>query len=1238
MILKNTLLLFVVLLVFASCATKNIAQYSDKDNQPNYPSNQIDHSFYLIGDAGNAPEKGTTPSLTALQKVLDTAKAKKSMVIFLGDNLYPDGLPKKHEKGRDLAEHRLQAQADISKKFKGKVLFIPGNHDWYRGIGQLKDEEKFIEKALDDKDGWQPENGCPLEDFDIGKNIKLLVVDTQWYLEDWDKIPTINDECDDIKTRDKFFIELEGEIKKAQGKTLIIAMHHPMFTNGVHGGNYAFTKHLFPSQRKVPLPILGSLAAQIRTQGGVSKQDRYNARYKELMDRIEVMVKRKSDERIILASGHEHTLQYLINDGIHQIVSGSGSKASYARLGDDGLFTYGGEGFAVLDVFKDGSSFIRYYSGKGGDAKLLFQQKVFKKPATYEIDTLKSSYSKTITTSIYPKEFDDKSGFFKTVWGKHYRKIYSTPVQVPVAILDTLYGGLKVVRPGGGHQTRSLRLVDKKGHEYNMRALKKSAVQFLQTVAFKNEYVQKDLKNTLPEDLVMDFYTAANPFGAFAIPTLSDAAQILHTNPKLYYIPKQKALGNYNADYGDELYMIVERPEPHFEDKRSFGYPDDIESTDDLLHKLRKDEKYKVNEEAYIRARMFDMMVGDWDRHDDQWRWSEFKYDNGVHEYYPIPRDRDQVFSNFDGDLFSTIRALIGLTNQFQVYDDDLKDVKWMNIEGIKLDRALLMNDTREAWVKQAEFIKNHVSDEVIEKAFTHLPKEVQNDESTQEIIGHLKARRDNLVQIANRYYNQLASFQIVTATDKDDFIDITRLPEGKTQIKIWRNKDGKREDLMVNNTFNHKDTKEIWVYGLDDDDRIKVTGKGDHPILVRIVGGQNNDIYDIENGKKIKVYDHKTKPNTIEENHGANIRLTDIYDYNIYDYKKEILHSNNILPALGFNPDDGMKIGLKDVFTINGFKRNPFSQQHTFTLGYFFATSGFDFNYSGEFANIFGKFNLRVEARLTSPNYADNFFGFGNESQNLEDEYDRDYNRVKISDYTAKVGVVKQSSYGSYFNAMLSFEGIKVDDTDGRYIDIYNVAFNPGFFDRKYFAGVEATYKYESYDVALNPTRGMIFQTTVGGKTNVNDTNRTFGYVNPHLGFYNSLTRNRKWVLKTDVRGQFNIGDNFEFYQGAQLGGATGLRGYRNERFTGNSALAFSGDIRYSFNEFRTGILPVQIGVFGGYDVGRVWYHLEDSNQWHDSYGGGVWINSSNVLNGTFNLFNSDDGLRFSFALGFNF
>ena len=553
--------IFSVFLAF-SCAT---VEPKYRDGEPksnfNYPVNkEIEKSFYLIGDGGYSPPGGTSLGLIAFKTFLDSVNRDENYTIFLGDNIYPDGMPPENSSEREAAEYRLDAQLDAIENYKGKVVVIPGNHDWYNEkLEGLERQKDYLKNKFEDDLIWSPEIGCGLESIEISENIQLIVIDSQWYLEDWDRNPKINDNCEQIKTREAMFLELQSEIEKNQNKTVVVALHHPVYTNGVHGGQYTIDRHIYPSQKKIPLPILGSLATLIRTTGGVSIQDAQNNRYKSLANRLSTIA--QGSERLIFASGHEHSLQYIEHDSVRQVVSGSGSKASYATLSNDGVFAYNGQGFAVLDIFKDGSSWISFYGNEDNKPKLLFQKEVLKTPVPFEFKDYPDSFPQTMTTSIYRESETDKSPVHKTVWGERYRELYGTDVTFKVADLDTLYGGLEVVREGGGHQTVSLRVKDSVGREYNIRRVRKDALRFLQTVAFKNQPVEGKLENTVAENLLTDFYTAAHPYGFLAIPTLSKAAGVYHTNPEVFYLPKQESLGKYNSIHGDDIYMIVERPE-----------------------------------------------------------------------------------------------------------------------------------------------------------------------------------------------------------------------------------------------------------------------------------------------------------------------------------------------------------------------------------------------------------------------------------------------------------------------------------------------------------------------------------------------------------------------------------------------------------------------------------------------------------------------------------------------------
>ncbi len=1246
---NNILLTFVLAILLSGCATY-LPKYAEGEKTENFgfpTDKEIRKTFYFIGDAGYSPPGGTSPALVALKKHLDSMDTEDDMIVFLGDNIYPDGMPPDDgSEERIQSEYRIDGQLDALENFKGEILFMPGNHEWYNeGIKGLERQEKYIkQQLLQTRDSsavekvWAPPSGCGLEIRELGEDIVLFIVDSQWYLEDWDRHPTINDDCEEIKTREDLLQEIDNEIGDYPGKTKIFLMHHPLYSNGVHGGQFTFYRHLYPSPDFIPLPILGSLATLLRTTGGVSIQDLQNQRYQQMAKQIAVLS--HDQERVLFVGGHEHSLQYIVHDSIHQIISGSGSKSSYALLSNDGKFAFPGQGFVQYDIFKDGSSWVSYYKGQEQEPELLYQTEVFPsyKVEEYDISQLPKEFPQTFTASVYEKK-EGQSEDYESVFGDFYRKLYYVPIEAPTADLDTLYGGLEIKRKGGGHQTVSLKSIDSLGREWDIRRLEKSAVQFLQATLYKNKNVAQQFENTVADRIIKDFYTAAHPYIFMVIPTLSEAAGVYHTNPKIFYLPKQPALGNYNREYGDELYMIEENPDESWLVTEKWGNPnEDIENTAGVYTRLRRDEKYSIKEDAFIRARIFDMLIGDWDRHQDQWSWAEHETEEGNY-FVPIPTDRDQAFTNFDGAFFATLRGLSGVAKQFATYDSDIKNVKWFNNAGLSLDRNLIKNSGREVWLEQAEYIQKHVTDEVIEEAFTHLPPETQGKIS-QEVMDKLKGRRDNIVDITKRYYEHMAKLAVITATDKDDYIEVERMPKGKTRVKVSRIKKGEIADQISEQIYDREYTKEIWIYALDDDDVIEVHGEGDKLIKINIIGGQNNDIYKIKNGKAINIYDHKSKPNTFKElDRKTKVELSDNYDQNLFDKNKRNFNSNLILPSFGYNPDDGFLIKIQDVYTINKFKRNPFTTQHKLGFGYYFATSGFDINYEGQFAGILKDYNLLIDARFTSPNYTNNFFGYGNETLNPEDDLSKDYNRVRISRMGLKAGFVNSTPFGSFFGYTASFDAVQVEDTPGRILteEIVSEGESP-FYDRKYFAGLDITYRYDSYDDVLNPTRGMDFDVSLGGKMNVEQSENTYAYLKPSVAFYNALTRNRKFVLKTMVASQINFGEGYEFYQAATAGGETGLRGYREQRFSGQTSFVAGADVRYSFPSFTTRFLPFQIGVFAGGDVGRVWVDDLDSKKWHNDYGGGIWINSAEAVNGTFQLFNGEDGLRFSFVFGFRF
>ncbi len=1225
-----------VSLILTSCATY-IPKYADPEQAVDVETErQVVHTFYLIGDAGLSPMGGMNPVLERFRDRLAQADTN-STAVFLGDNIYPAGLPDATDSTQAylIARNHLEAQLKTLDQYKGRPVFIPGNHDWYtEGIRGLKRQERYVEDYLDRKDVFLPEDGCPLETVEIRDDILLVTIDTEWYLTNWDRRPAINDDCE-IKSREVFWAELTSIIKQNADKTVVLAVHHPMFSYGVHGGQYTFRQQFYPYSGKVPLPVLGTFINLFRKTAGVSVEDMQNKRYLELRRRLVTLS--RFGERVVVSSGHEHTLQYIVEDSLPQIVSGSGAKKGATNLLGGSRFSTGMRGYAVLEVYEDRSSRVRYYGvNDAGREEFLFTSLVYDQRYEPDPEVFEDEFPRDTTASVYTPEEVDKSGLHTSIWGRRYREYYGTQVRVPVARLDTLYGGLTPVRKGGGQQSKSLRLRHESGAEYVMRAMRKQAEQNLQAAVFTDQYIMGQFHNTAPENLIEDLYTGAHPYAPFAINGLADTLGIYHTNPRLFYVPHQPALGAYNEDFGDELYMIEEHPSEGHEELESFGKAKDIESTYNLLDHLRDDEKYRVDIPSFIRARLFDMLIGDWDRHQDQWRWAEFEETEDSVVYRPIPRDRDQVFSILgDGLIGGMLTRLVPSVKKMEGFGRSIRNVRTFNTNPFSLDRALLGGASEADWLAQAQYIKQRITPEAIDRSFQGFPPEVRG-ETTETIKSILLTRLEQLDEIAREYHRVLQMHVTVPGTDKDDWFVVEGMADGGVRIRAYRIIGGEKQKKFFDRVLDPEHTREVWIYGLDDKDRFDIDMRPGTRIRVRIVGGLGKDTYSITSGKRTVIYDHKSKGLTLEGPGSARVVRTD--DYQVNTYRPLLLSgpATQILPAVGFNPDDGMRIGIGYTHVRNGFRRNPFSARHTFNAVYYFATSGFDFRYGGEFANLFGNWNFGLDARLTSPNYSQNFFGFGNQSENPEDELGMDYNRVRMRILRLEPSLVWRGPLGGNLRVGLHYERIGVDETSDRFVNTFYQA--NGEESNTSFAGIGARYSFENFDNPAFPTLGMSSSLEAGFTQQLSETEQRYGYVIPSLSLDHRLVPSGRLVLATRWKAHFNIGNGYEFYQAAQMGAADGPRSYRNQRFSGKTAYYQLTDLRLQFREMRTGIVPVSLGLFGGFDYGRVWNPGSPSERWHTSYGGGIFLNGINVLNANFALFDGEDGLRFSFGLGFTF
>ncbi len=834
---KNILtLLFLAIFQFNTFGQKNF--YSSENKLwPKEISEDLNtklYSVFLIGDLKNPLEN---ENLETLKNEL-LKEGKNSALVILGDIVYPSGMPEEEDVNYEESIQKHNAILNRIKDYPGKIIFLPGNHDWAKGKEDgwesVIAQENYIEEFLGRGNTYVPDEGCPGPvEIELTDDITLIVINSQWWFQKYEK-PELND-CD-IEDENDLYIQIEDAIRRNKDKKIIFASHHPLFSDGIHGGNFPFLLNIFPFTENNPslfIPFPGFFYTSYRKFFGDS-QDLAHPDYKSFKNNLLEILRKYPD--IIFAAGHEHNLQYLETDSLHHIISGGGGEGTFiAKRKNQADFAAQSTGFAKLSFYKNGNVWLQFFStGENKEIQPIFNKKLYSKtPFNAEKNEKQLEFIDFKDSIVHIKLSDQylKGKFHRFLLGNNYREIWNTEIDFPVFDIGSEQGGLTILKRGGGQQTRSVRLEGKNEKQYVLRSVNK----------FVEKALSENMQNTLAEDVVQDGISASHPYASVTVPKLAEAAGVMHTNPKLVWVPDDPRLGIYKDDIANGVFLFEERPAGNRKDIESFGYSEDIVNTAETIKKTNDKHDHLVDQSAVLRARLFDILINDWDRHDDQWRWATFKED-GLKIYKPIPRDRDQVYFVNEGILMWLATRNWAL-RKFQGFDSTIEDVVGLGYNSRYFDRAFLTEPNLEDWLSSANDIKTSITDSVIHEAISELPPEIYKM-SGNDIEEKLKSRRDLLPKYAGDFYRFLAKEVNVVGTDEKDLFNVMRLPNGNTKVEVFAVSDKKGEirDKLYERTFLPNETKEIRLYGLKDDDEFILEGRAEKGIKVRIIGGKNND------------------------------------------------------------------------------------------------------------------------------------------------------------------------------------------------------------------------------------------------------------------------------------------------------------------------------------------------------------------------------------------------------------
>lgn len=362
---RNLSIIVSIFLIFHMfCSHKKPYYQSNIQINPHTKISQTDiqQRIILIGDAGE-PAKAE-PVLQSMGEMAGEIPSRTA-IFFLGDNIYPAGLPDEKDPGYKDSEARLRTQINAVKGSGARIIFIPGNHDWAEGdegFERINRQQNYVTKNLGDTDSFLPKNGCPGPEYIDFEAVRIIILDTDFFVNS--NIPW-NPDCHSTD-RESTLTHLSELITPPQGREVLILAHHPLDTYGPHGGFYDWQDHIFPLTRLekwmwLPLPIIGSLYPLGRWNLVKSDEDLSGSAYKEMVKNITAVL--KENPPLVYAAGHEHSLQVLSNAAAvdYILVSGAGSEARLSQVGhgNNTLFAHQHTGFMMLDFFNSGEVLLR---------------------------------------------------------------------------------------------------------------------------------------------------------------------------------------------------------------------------------------------------------------------------------------------------------------------------------------------------------------------------------------------------------------------------------------------------------------------------------------------------------------------------------------------------------------------------------------------------------------------------------------------------------------------------------------------------------------------------------------------------------------------------------------------------------------------------------------------------------------------------------------------------------------
>lgn len=1184
--MKSTLpLLSALLLFFMGFSSLAFSQNNTTPDQ---------HSVYLVGNTYDDEDAYFQKLKTAIEE-----ERTPFTLVFLGDISGPQGLENPITPENEKSLNRVISLAKTNPL--AETYIVGGDKDWddsgEKGLDKIKALEDYLAEA-ELKNTLLPPNGCPDPQLvELNDYVNLILINSQWFMHPDDRPEAPDTKCKNITELD-VWDELEDLIEDNLDKNLLIAAHHPVYSAGQYAGNKLGGFKM--------IPIYGLFYASFHQNIG-EPNDFAHPAYQHFIHEIEDLL--HNHQGIIYASGHEKDIQIQeVGDNFH-INSGTATLRKSVGKTNQHLFSDSEKGFVKLTYVANGDVFVEVIAND--HTTPIFQKQLIysfceESPADAAVNHLlvpcktiekiipMSAVPEGTTKMVVASEKYRAGSFKKFLMGEQYRHAWSTPIEVPVLDLKTTYGGLRPYAMGGGLQTTSLKFKAGNGLQYAFRSVDKDTERALTQLT----------KQTIYKDITQDLITTQHPYGGLVASKLMDATDILHAPPKLYVMPDDPGLGIYQKKFANLLGTLEVRPKKG--KKKKFADANDVVSSTEMFRSFYKDNDNRIDAEAYAKARVFDMWVGDWDRHEDNWKWAVYKEGKGK-RILPISRDRDHVFSKWQGLIPGLADRFIPNAESFEKEFNNIQQLTW---KARHLDRQLASELDAKDWQAAANYIAEKMTDEVIDEAVQEFPKEIRSV-SAPEISEKLKSRRAQLTNAVQQFYELLAKEVDIVGSNKREIFQIERFPNGDVLVEMYDRdkKTGKAGKLRYKRHFKNAETKEIRIFGLGNKDEFFIKGDAEKSILIRVIGGKGKDLIDDQShvsgwSKKTKVYDTKNKDEVIKSKETRILRPKREAEYHnkAFDYSylaplpKFRISSGNGFGAelmldyykLGFNkPEFKQKYQLKAIiYTINAH-RFDFKNWHKHVIG------DWDLLFHLRYSSLYDKFPF--------------FYGLGNESKRDEELLDDGFYRTDFNTFQFSPAFVRQFLSKSKVSLGFRYEYNSVNAKNEDF-SIFNTDpyVNINGLGRQHLLGLVTSLDLDFRDNPIfSRTGSQLYIKNELSHNFSHDEEKFFGSFQGHIAHYETAG-----FLTLALRGGGSwVYGNPPFYHYTALGSNTYARTYVRNRFLGTSSIFGNAELRLHLGTIYTSIVPIKFGIYSFLDYGRIWLKdAQEDSDFRKGYGGGFY------------------------------